>query len=151
MSTFITIQSVGLALDTLYHNSQKPKLEQKPIKELAQKIGISTVSLLNIKKVLVDMNLLIVSGEKRGQSVEWNQCKSKPNQHMLTEVYRVYTKDAKSRVKVRTKSQASGSLESALQVLVKLGYTGTIRRVTGAKGNVISYEEINLSKIKEEE
>ena len=147
MAQFTTIQTCGLILDSLYHNSQRASFEQDSLKSIASKCNVSVVTILKVKQILVQKQLLVVEGERRAQHNYWNPSRSIPNPTMLHEVYREFTKDAKSRVKVNQKKRASVSLEAALKTLVKLGYTGVLRRYKQTKGFVKIYEEIDLSKI----
>lgn len=105
MPNFITMPQVGIIIDTLYRNYSKPRFEQKNVNLLAKDCGVSVQILLKVRKIMVVMQLLIVDGERAAQKCYWNTVKSKPNPVMLTEVYRVYTKDAKSRVKVEIKKE----------------------------------------------
>lgn len=122
MPNFITMPQAGIIIDTLYRNYSKPKFEQKNVNLLAKDCGVSVQILLKVRKIMTTMQLLIVDGERAAQKCYWNTAKSKPNPVMLTEVYRVYTKDAKSRVKVEIKKEKRlPSKELALQGLAKTG------------------------------
>ena len=147
MSKFLTIQSCGLVLDVLYRNSEKPKLSQKSLQELAKSAGVSVTPVMKIKQLLVQRQLLVTYGSGRGQHVSWNPQKAKPNPDMLASIYKEYTKDAKSRVKVVAKKEGRVSLERALRALVSLGYTGVITKSV----NSYTKECIDLSKIEIEE
>lgn len=137
----------GVIVDALYKNYERKKFEQKSMQDIAKMRGCSVVTLNNVKKILVDMNLLIVEGERRAQQCIWHPDKCIPNPSMVTKVYQAYTKDAKCRIRVSAvKKVASPSLESSLKTLVKLGYTGVISKVKRDGCKTIT-ECIDLSKI----
>lgn len=121
MSKFITMPQVGIIIDGIYRNYSKPKFEQKNATKLAVDCGVSTAILLKVRNILASMTFVVVDGERAQQKCYWNPTKSKPNPVMLTEVYRAYTKDAKSRVKVEKKERRLPSKELALQALAKTG------------------------------
>lgn len=146
MSKFLTIQSCGLALDVLYRNSEKVKLSQESINALAKKVGISVLPMTKIRNILIHRQLLVTYGSGRGAYTAWNPNKSKPTPEMLESIYKEYTKDAKSRVKV-VKKEGRISLERALRALVTLGFTGVITKSV----NSYTTECIDLSKIEIEE
>lgn len=147
MSKFLTIQSCGLVLDVLYRNSEKPKLSQKSLQELAKSAGVSVTPVMKIKQLLVQRQLLVTYGSGRGQHTSWNPQMSKPNPDMLASIYKEYTKDAKSKVKVVAKKEGRISLERALRTLVMLGFTGVISKSV----NSYTKECIDLSKIEVED
>lgn len=142
----ITFQHCELVVDALYHNSERKKFEQKGMRQIAEDCNVSVPVVQKVKSILVDMKLLIVEGERRSQECIWHPDKSKPNPVMLREVYKVYTKGARSKVMVSKKRSAPTSIDSALQVLVKLGYTGVISKVKHDGYRTIT-ESIDLSKI----
>lgn len=141
MPKLISFPEVGIIVDGLYRNYSKEKLDQKPIKKLASDCGVSDNTLLKVRSILIAMKLLIVVGERAQQRCYWNTEKCSPNPVMLTEIYRVYTKDVKSRVKViRKKEPRFPSKELALQSLAKRGYTEIIlKTVDGNKTIVETY------------
>lgn len=147
MGKIITLPQVGIIVDTIYRNSIKPKYEQKSIRDLASHTEVSYNVLGKIRDILRSMRLLIVEGEKAGQKSYWNPSKSIPNPAMVIEVYRIYTKDIKSKIKVVSNKQPRvPSFELAIQTLVKLGWCGVIQKVT-VNGIVRTIQEIDLSAI----
>lgn len=131
----ILMQHVGVIIDVFYQNYSKEKFEQLSLKQLAVKLATSVVTITKVRDILARRQVLIVEGERRSQKCYWNPCKCKPNNTLLLDVYKEYTKDAKSRVKVNQKSKRLSSVEQALLILknagwakVKLGkvYDGTI-------------------------
>lgn len=149
MSKFITMPQVGIIVDGIYRNYSKFKFEQKNITKLAIDCGVSAAVLLKVRNILTTMQLVIVEGERAQQKCYWNPSKSAPNPVMLTEVYRVYTKDAKSRVKVEKKERRLPSFESALLAIRKAGWDEISLRKTVGYRRIT--EDINLSKMKEGE
>lgn len=73
--------------------------------------------------------------------------KCAPNPALLTEVYRTYTKDVKSRVKVEKKVQRLPSFELALLALKKQGWDMVILKKSSGYKKVS--EEYNLIEIEE--
>lgn len=143
----LTIQSCGLVLDALYRNSEKGKLSQKPLTQLAKDCEVSVLPVTRIRNILIHRQLLVTYGYGRGAHTTWNPQMSKPNPEMLASIYKEYTKDAKSRVKVVAKKEGRVSLERALRTLVSLGYTGVISKSV----NSYTKECIDLSKIEVED
>lgn len=146
MSKPLLLQSCGLVLDALYRNSEKCKLSQKSVTEIAKDCGVSTLPVNKVRNILIRRQLLVTYGFGRGQYTSWNPQMSKPNPEMLASIYKEYTKDAKSRVKV-IKKEGRISLERALRTLVSLGYTGVISKSI----NSFTVESIDLSKIEVED
>lgn len=142
----LTIQSCGLVLDALYRNSEKSKLSQKPLNTIAKDCGLSVLPVTKIRDILIHRQLLVIYGYGRSQVMSWNPQMSKPTPEMLASIYKEYTKDAKSRVKV-VKKEGRISLERALRALVSLGYTGVITKSV----NSFTKECIDLSKIEIED
>lgn len=140
----MTIQQVGLCVDAIYANYSKSKISQKNTNQLASDCGISVAVVIKIKKILANMKILIIEGERAAQTCSWNPCKCKPNDTLLREVYKIYTSDAKTRVKVENKKRSS--LEGALEVLVKAGWEGIIKKIKVDGIRTIT-ETIDLSKI----
>lgn len=143
----LSIQSCGLVLDALYRNSEKVKLSQKSLANIAKDCDVSTLPVKRIRQILIDRQLLVTYGCGRGQYTAWNPQKSKPNPEMLASIYKEYIKDAKSRVKVVAKKEGRVSLERALRALVMLGFTGVISKSV----NSYTIECIDLSKIEVED
>lgn len=146
MSRFISMPEMGIIIDGIYRNYSKAKIDQKNVNKLAADCNTSVNVLIKVRNILAARQLLIIEGERATQKCYWNTAKCKPNPVMLTEVYRVYTKDAKSRVKVEKKERRLPSLESALQTLVKLGWTGVIYKES-TTGFMKTHQEINLSEV----
>lgn len=147
MSKPLLLQSCGLVLDALYRNSEKCKLSQKSVTEIAKDCGVSTLPVNKVRNILIRRQLLVTYGFGRGQYTSWNPQMAKPNPDMLASIYKEYTKDAKSRVKVVAKKEGRVSLERALRALVMLGYTGVITKSV----NSYTKECIDLSKIEVED
>ena len=110
----MTIQQVGLCVDAIYTNYSKSKISQKNTNQLAAGCGVSVASLTKIKKILADMTILLIEGERAAQTCLWNPCKCGANDVLVREVYKIYTSDAKTRVKVENKKRSS--LEGALEL-----------------------------------
>lgn len=142
----ITMAHCELVVDALYHNAERKKFEQKGMRQIAKDCDVSVPVVQKVKNILVDMKLLIIEGNRRTQECIWHPDKSKPNPAMLREVYKTYIKGAGSKVMVKQKRFAPTSLDSALQALVKLGYTGVISKVKHDGYRTIT-ESIDLSKI----
>lgn len=119
----ILMQHVGVIIDTLYKNYSKEKFEQLSLQQLAAKLSASVATITKVRNILAKRQVLIVEGERRSQKCYWNPCKCKPNDTLLLDVYKEYTKDAKSRVKVNKKSKRLSSIEQALLILKKEGWT----------------------------
>lgn len=132
----VLIQHVGIIIDALYKNYSKEKFEQLSLKEIAAKLSLSVTPVAKVRNILSQRKVLVIDGARRSQTCYWNPSRCKPNEHLLLDVYKAYTKDAKSRVKVNEKkSKRLSSIEQALLILkkegwakVKLGkvYAGTI-------------------------
>lgn len=147
MSKPLAIQTCGLVLDALYRNSERSKLSQKTVAIIAKDCGVSVLPVTKIRNILVHRQLLVTYGFGRGQYTSWNPEMAKPNPDMLASIYKEYTKDAKSRIKVVAKKEGRVSLERALRALVMLGYTGVITKSV----NSYTKECIDLSKIEIDE
>lgn len=119
----ILIQHVGVIIDTLHKNYSKEKFEQLSLKQLAVKLSTSVATITKIRNILAKRQVIIVEGERRNQKCYWNTVRCKPNEQLLLDVYKEYTKDAKSRVKVNKKSKRLSSVEQALLILKKEGWT----------------------------
>lgn len=146
MAKVISLPEMGIVIDGIYRNYSKHKVDQKNVNKLAADCNVSVNVLIKIRNILAARQQLIIEGERAQQKCYWNTAKSKPNPVMLTEIYREYTKDVKSRVKVKKKEKCLPSLESALQTLVKLGWTGVIEKST-TKGFVTEIKRVDLSKV----
>lgn len=143
----VSIPQMNIIIDALYRNSLKSKLDQKSIKELTPILGVSRKVVDKVKFILKEMCLLIIEGERNHQFMYWNSQKSAPNPLMVTEVYRIYTKDAKSKIKVKIqKAKRRPNLDDAVIALVKLGFTGIIEK-TIHSGHVTEIKRIDLSKV----
>lgn len=139
-----------MMLDALYRNACKDKLRQKSIAQLSKDCEVSVISMTKLRDILIDLKLLIKEGNNRGQKIYWHPDKSAPNPHMAQQVYNVYITDAKVRIK-ESKPKGRVSLNSALRVLVQLGFTGEIRRTTNISNGIKTIEIVNLSEIKVED
>lgn len=151
MAKVITFQICGIVLDVLYRNSCRPKDLQKNIKQMSKDCGVSVNTLTSFRDILIKRKVLIKEGERRNQYIYWNPQKSSLNPVMQKSVYEEYIGSEKRKVKLKVnttpKKSSRVSLETALRVLVKNGFTGTIRRQT----NHYTTECIDLSLIKVEE
>lgn len=119
----ILMQHVGVIIDTLYKNYSKEKFEQLSLKQLAARLSTSVATITKIRNILANRHVIIIEGERRSQKCYWNPCKCKPNDTLLLDVYKEYIKDAKGRVKVNKKSKRLSSIEQALLILKKEGWT----------------------------
>lgn len=143
----ILMQHVGVIIDVFYKNYSKEKFEQLSLKQLAAKLEMSVVTITKVRDILAKRQVLIVEGERRNQKCYWNPARCKPNEHLLLDVYKEYTKDAKSRVKVNKKSKRLSSVEQALLVFKKEGWD----KVTLSKtiGYVYTEQTTDLSGVGE--
>lgn len=152
MGKVITYQICGMVLDALYHNSLKEnKVDQKSIATLAKECSVSVNTISAFRNILIKNKLMFTEGNGRSQITLWNKSKSALNPAMQKFIYEQYVGNEKRKVKLKvdttTKKSSRISLDSALQFLVKHGFTGTIRRQT----NHYTTECIDLSLIKVEE
>ncbi len=147
MPNVLSMPQIGLIVDALYQNAKKPKYEQKSLITIGKDTGTSKVSVAAVRNILQELKLLIIEGERRAQTTCWHPDKCTPNPALLTQVYRIYTKDVQSRVKVkRTKGVKESSLELAVQTLEKLGYHGELIRELPSQGRVLTIQKIVLRK-----
>lgn len=149
MARFISMPEMGIIIDGIYRNYSKVKIDQKNVNKLAADCNTSVNVLIKVRNILAARQLLIIEGERATQKCYWNTAKCKPNPVMLTEVYRVYTKDAKSRVKVEKKERRLPSFESALLAIRKAGWNEITLRKT--EGYCRTTKDINLSAMEEGE
>lgn len=151
MGKVITFQVCGIVLDALYHNSLKEnRVDQKSIATLAKECSVSVNTIRAFRDILIKNKLMFVEGNARTQITLWNKSKSALNPAMQKFIYEQYVGNEKRKVKLKvdtTKKSSRISLDSALQFLVKHGFTGTIRRQI----NQYTTEYIDLSLIKVEE
>lgn len=143
----ILMQHVGVIIDVFYKNYSKEKFEQLSLKQLAAKLEMSVVTITKVRDILAKRQVLIVEGERRNQKCYWNTARCKPNEHLLLDVYKEYTKDAKSRVKVEKKSKRLSSIEQALLILKKEGWA-KVKLGKVYAGTIIEHT-IDLSKVGE--
>lgn len=144
MSRVISLPDMGIILDGIYRNYIKDKIDQKSIRQLALDCGTSSAVILKVRKILAERHQLIIEGEKAGQKCYWNINKCAPNPTMLTEIYRIYTKDVKSRVKVRIKKERrEPSIELAMSILRDLKWDRVI--LVKTSGYLKSTEEYDLT------
>ena len=151
MSKVISLQVCGIILDELYHNACKSSIDQVSMDELRKRCKVSINTLTAFKNILISRKLLLVDGKGRGISYSWNPQRSAMNYAMQKSIYDEYLGSEKRKVKLKVntspKKSSRVSLETALRVLVKHGFIGTIRRQT----NHYTTECIDLSLIKVEE
>lgn len=143
MGRIISIPQMGIILDGIYRNYSKPPLDQKNLRDLSKECGTSKNTLTTIRDILATRKCLIVEGIKRSQRCYWNPSRSTPNPAMLTDVYREYTKNMKSRVKVerREKRKRLPSEEAVLQALAQRGCVRVILKfVRGNKTTIETYD-----------
>lgn len=147
----LSLQSVEIIIDAIYHNTKRDKFSQLSGIQLAKHCEVSINTFRKLESILIDRKLLCKEGATRNMRMYWHPGKSIPNPTMARDVFKEYTKDARHSEKVRVKHtrSASTSLESAIRTLVKLGYTGVISKVS-IKGYVKHTESIDLSQIGEE-
>lgn len=149
MARFISMPEMGIIIDGIYRNYSKAKIDQKSVNKLAADCNTSVNVLMKVRNILAARQQLIIEGERTTQKCFWNTAKSAPNPVMLTEVYRIYTKDAKSRVKVERKEKRLPSFESALLAIRKAGWNEITLRKT--EGYCRTTKDINLSAMEEGE
>lgn len=150
MGKVITLQVCGIVLDELYHNACKSSVDQVSMDELRKRCKVSINTLASFKNILISRKLLLVDGKGRGVKYSWNPQRAQLNPAMQKSVYEEYIGNERRTVKLKvntTKKSSRISLDSALQFLVRHGFTGTISRET----NHYTTECIDLSKIKVEE
>lgn len=151
MSKRLPLQSVEIIIDAIYHNTTRDKFSQLSGAQLAKHCEVSINTYRRVESILIERKLLAREGSTRAMRMYWNPGRALPNPTMARDVFKEYTKDARhsEKVRVKQKRSASTSLESAVRVLVKLGYTGIISKVS-IKGYVKHTESIDLSQIGEE-
>lgn len=151
MGKVITLQVCGIILDELYHNACKSSVDQVSMDELRKRCKVSINTITAFKNILISRKLLLVDGKGRGMKYSWNPQRSAMNYAMQKSIYEEYIGSEKRKVKLKVntspKKSSRVSLETALRVLVRNGFTGTIRRQT----NHYTTECIDLSLIKVEE
>ena len=147
MGKVITLQVCGIILDELYHNACKSSVDQVSMDELRKRCKVSINTLSTFKNILIERKLLLVDGKGRGISYSWNPQRSAMNPTMQKSIYDTYIGSEKRKVNTAPRKSSRVSLETALRVLVKNGFTGTISRQT----NHYTTECIDLSLIKVEE
>lgn len=147
MSRIITLPEIGVIIDGIYRNYSKSKVDQKNINKLAADCGVSVTVLLKVRSILVKRDLLVIIGERAKQKCYWNPQRCSPNPTLLTDVYREYTKDVKSGIKVTKRVQRLPSIESALLAFKKAGWGEVILKKTAGYKTV--QESYNLIKMGE--
>lgn len=151
MAKVTTLQVCGIILDELYHNACKLSVDQVSMADLCKRCKVSINTLASFKNILISRKLLLVDGKGRGVKYSWNPERSAMNYAMQKSIYDEYLGSEKRKVKLKVntapKKSSRVSLETALRVLVKNGFTGTISRQT----NHYTTECIDLSLIKVEE
>lgn len=147
----LCFQSVEIIIDSIYQNTKRDKFSQLSGIQLAKHCEVSINTFRKVESILIDRKLLCKEGATRNMRMYWHPGKSIPNPTMARDVYKEYTKDARhsEKIRVKQKRSASTSLESAIRILVKLGFTGIISKVS-SKGYVKHTESIDLSQIGEE-
>ena len=143
MAKIYTMPEIGIIIDGIYHNYSKAKIDQKNVNKLASDCNTSANVLMKVRNILAEMQQIIIEGERAQQKCYWNTSKCA----LLTEVYRTYTKDVKSRVKVEKKVQRLPSFELALLALKKQGWDMVILKKSSGYKKVS--EEYNLIEIGE--
>lgn len=143
----VLIQHVGIIIDALYKNYSKEKFEQLSLKEIAAKLSLSVTPIAKVRNILAQRKVLVIDGARRSQTCYWNPSRCKPNELLLLDVYKAYTKDAKSRIKVNKKSKRLSSIEQAMLFFKKEGWD----KVTLSKtvGYVYTEQTIDLSGVGE--
>mgnify|MGYP006896007664 FL=1 len=147
MAKIYTMPEIGIIIDGIYRNYSKAKIDQKNVNKLAADCNTSANVLMKVRNILAEMRQIIIEGERAQQKCYWNTSKCAPNPALLTEVYRTYTKDVKSRVKVEKKVQRLPSFELALLALKKQGWDMVILKKSSGYKKVS--EEYNLIEIEE--
>lgn len=140
----ISIQSVSLALDAMYRNYSKEKIDQKTFDRLCKDCELCFRTMSKIKDILINRKLLIVEGSKRSQVISWHPGKSAPNPDMLTSVYKEYTQKSRAEVKKIVAPKLEMTIEKACKFLADEGFTGIICKES--KNNKICViQKIDLS------
>lgn len=147
MAKIYTMPEIGIIIDGIYRNYSKAKIDQKNVNKLAADCNTSANVLMKVRNILAEMQQIIIEGERAQQKCYWNPSKCIPNPALLTEVYRAYTRDVKSRVKVEKKVQRLPSFELALRALKKQGWDMVILKKSSGYKKVS--EEYNLIEIGE--
>ena len=147
MAKIYTMPEIGIIIDGIYRNYSKAKIDQKNVNKLAADYNTSANVLMKVRNILAEMQQIIIEGERAQQKCYWNTSKCAPNPALLTEVYRTYTKDVKSRVKVEKKVQRLPSFELALLALKKQGWDMVILKKSSGYKRVS--EEYSLIEIEE--
>ena len=141
MAKIYTMPEIGIIIDGIYRNYSKAKIDQKNVNKLAADCNTSANVLMKVRNILAEMQQIIIEGERAQQKCYWNTSKCAPNPALLTEVYRTYTKDVKSRVKVEKKKAAPSSIESALLIFRKKGALEvTVKYACGYKKTIEVYD-----------
>lgn len=144
----VLIQHVGIIIDALYKNYSKEKFEQLSLKEIAAKLSLSVTPVAKVRNILAQRKVLVIDGARRSQICYWNPSRCKPNEHLLLDVYKAYTKDAKSRVKVNEKkSKRLSSAEQAMLFFKKEGWDTV--KLSKTVGYVYTEQTIDLSGVGE--
>lgn len=140
----ISIQSVALALDAMYRNYSKKKIDQRTFDQLCKDCELCFRTMSKIKDILINRKLLIVEGSKRSQVISWHPGKSAPNPDMLTSVYKEYTQKSRAEVKKIAAPKLEMTIEKACKFLANEGFTGIICKES--KNNKICViQKIDLS------
>ncbi len=139
MSARISQERVSILLDALYKNTLLEK--QKSIAAISKLCGISTLTVLKVRNILISFKLMSTVGSKNTQRSYWNHEKSKPNQSMAHLVWtQMYPDKGVEVVKVKTEKVIS--VKRAMETLAQHGYHTLLKETQTEYG--ICVETINL-------
>lgn len=143
----INEQLCGLVLDALYRNCQRRPFEQKSAVQLAADCGTKPATVRQVVDLLLETKLITVEGQTRSRRMFWVKGKCAPNPQLTGYICKqLGHTSVKPPVIQEVKPARKISLERALHVLVSLGYTGVIERVTHS-GIHTQIDRIDLSNI----
>lgn len=141
-------ETVEKICKAIYDNSKKKPVDQESARSMSDHISINVNTFNKVRNIMRGMNVLIITGQRAAQRTAWNADKANLNSSMIEEIYRIYTKDSESKMKIEVKHEKRlPSLDRALEALVSLGYEGIIVKSI-VTGYITKKEEIDLSKIK---
>lgn len=137
MSAKIPEEKVFNLIDTLYKNTLLEK--QKSLANISKLSGVSVITVMKVRNILVSFKLLSIVGTKSKQKTFWNHEKSKPNQSMAHLVWNTMYPDKKVEV---VKKEREISVKCAMRTLAKHGYCTLLKETTTEYGTCV--ETVNL-------
>lgn len=135
----ITLQSVSIALDTIYTNALKSNDLQLPKNKLQKQSGIGIPTFNKLWQELVNRQLLFITGSTRGQRVSWNSQKCGMNPTLVKSIYSSFNKEEKPARRKPIKLQ----YDEIVHYLQSRGWSGTLTRVKES-GIIKVVEELNI-------